>query len=163
MATQNIGTVESAEGLRWLVLERKLPGSKETSWRAITDSALLDRFIGRWEGDPSSGEVSFFMTAEGSTEASPYRIVECSSPEKLVVESDFMGTVWHLSLTLREDGEASVLRFAQRIDEGINLADVGPGWEYYLDRLVAVESGESTDSIVWDDYYPSAAYQALQG
>ncbi|AJT40699.1 SRPBCC domain-containing protein [Psychromicrobium lacuslunae] len=163
MATHSIGTIQTEGETKWLVLERQLSGSKEATWRAITDPALLDRFIGRWEGDPSSGEVSFFMTAEGSTEASTYRVLECSPTEKLIVESDFMGTVWHLQLTVQDNGGASSLRFAQRIDDGITLSDVGPGWEYYLDRLVAVESGESVDSIVWDDYYPSAAYQALQG
>ena len=28
-----------------------------------------------------------------------------------------------------------MLTFGQRLDPGIDLASVGPGWEYYLDRL----------------------------
>ena len=32
---------------------------------------------------------------------------------------------------------------------------VGPGWEYYLDRLVAAESGGDPASLDFDDYYPS--------
>ena len=31
---------------------------------------------------------------------------------------------------------------------------VGPGWEYYLDRLVAAEAGRDPATLVWDDYYP---------
>jgi hypothetical protein len=35
------------------------------------------------------------------------------------------------------------------------LADsVGPGWEYYLDRMVAAETGADPGALVWDDYYP---------
>ncbi|WP_394941090.1 SRPBCC domain-containing protein [Psychromicrobium sp. YIM B11713] len=163
MTAKLSGRVEAEGGADWLVLERRLPGDQRRSWQALTESTLLDRFIGRWEGDPSSGEVSFFMTAEGSTEASSYRIIECTAPGKLVVESDFMGSVWHLALTLDESADGSLLRFAQRLGEGIELAEIGPGWEYYLDRLLAVESGGTVDSIRWDDYYPSPGYQALKG
>ena len=44
-------------------------------------------------------------------------------------------------------------------------SSVGPGWEYYLDRLVAAETGGDVGSIVWDDYYPGQAdhYRAAFG
>jgi hypothetical protein len=33
---------------------------------------------------------------------------------------------------------------------------VGPGWEYYLDRLVAAETGGDVAAIDFDrDYYPA--------
>ena len=33
-------------------------------------------------------------------------------------------------------------------------ASVGPGWDSYLDRLVAAETGQPVNSIDFDDYYP---------
>jgi hypothetical protein len=33
------------------------------------------------------------------------------------------------------------------------IADVGPGWEYYLDQLVAVTTDAPLPS--WDDYFPA--------
>ena len=41
--------------------------------------------------------------------------------------------------------------------------NVGPGWEYYLDRLVAAEAGRSVAEVDWDAYYPalSSSYADL--
>ena len=42
-------------------------------------------------------------------------------------------------------------------------AGVGPGWEYYLDRLVAAETGADVAAIDFDDYYPAQSdhYRAM--
>ena len=44
-------------------------------------------------------------------------------------------------------------------------AGVGPGWEYYLDRLVAAETGGDVAAIDFDDYHPAQSdyYRALFG
>jgi hypothetical protein len=34
-------------------------------------------------------------------------------------------------------------------------ADVGPGWDYYLDRLVAAETGGDVAAIDFTDYHPA--------
>lgn len=39
--------------------------------------------------------------------------------------------------------------------------DVGPGWEYYLDMLVAAREGEALPS--FDDYYPAQRAHYLEG
>jgi hypothetical protein len=53
------------------------------------------------------------------------------------------------------------MRFTHHLDEKTNVGDVGPGWEYYLDALIA--SRVSGAMPVWDDYYPAqkACYQDL--
>ena len=43
------------------------------------------------------------------------------------------------------------------IDDPAGLENIGPGWEYYLDRLVAAETGGDVEAIAWDDYYPAQA------
>ena len=43
---------------------------------------------------------------------------------------------------------------------------VGPGWDYYLDRLVAAETGGDLADVDCDDYYPApvrALPRALAG
>jgi len=48
----------------------------------------------------------------------------------------------------------------------VSLAEsVGPGWDYYLDRLVAAETGGDLTAIDFDDYYPAFAahYRAELG
>ena len=49
---------------------------------------------------------------------------------------------------------STTLRFGQRLGPQDDVGSVGPGWEYYLDRLVAVRDGRDVASIVWDDYFP---------
>jgi hypothetical protein len=65
-------------------------------------------------------------------------------------------TPWRHELDLAEADGVTVLTFGQRVD-GIPVDSVGPGWDYYLDRLVAVHAGRDPAGVVWDDYYPSLA------
>ncbi len=34
---------------------------------------------------------------------------------------------------------------------------VGPGWDYYLDRMVLAEAGDDPGTLDFDDYYPALA------
>ena len=42
---------------------------------------------------------------------------------------------------LAEEDGVTTLTFTQRDIDPVEAESVGPGWEYYLDRLVAAESG----------------------
>ena len=84
------------------------------------------------------------MTAEGEDiEAEPMTVHECDPPRRLVLSwmSGATGGRWHVELDLAEDDGVTTLTFAQRIPDTATGRDVGPGWEYYLDRLTAAESG----------------------
>ena len=35
------------------------------------------------------------------------------------------------------------------------VGSIGPGWEYYLDRLVAAGDGKDAATVSWDDYFPA--------
>jgi hypothetical protein len=41
----------------------------------------------------------------------------------------------------------------QHLDSVDGIAEIGPGWEYYLDMLVAARDGAPLPS--FDDYYPA--------
>lgn len=72
--------------------------------------------------------------------------------------------VWDLGLDLTETGGITTLEFTQVIHDPTILESVGPGWEYYLDRLVTAETGGDPATIDFDrDYHPalSAHYRGL--
>ena len=48
-----------------VVFDRTFEASAADVWAAVTEPALLERWIGTWSGDPASGVVAFRMTAEG--------------------------------------------------------------------------------------------------
>ncbi|NLF03687.1 MAG: ATPase, partial [Actinomycetales bacterium] len=60
---------------------------------------------------------------------------------------------WDLSIELASDGEHSKLRFVHHGVVRAEVGNVGPGWEYYLDLLVASTTEAPTPS--WDDYFPA--------
>jgi len=165
MTTPTIqGTVRQIDGVPHLAITRRLAGSADEAWRDLTVSDRLERWIGRWEGDPASGHVSFFMTAEGQdVEPERYTILECDPPRRFAGDTSSAAGSWHLWFELFEAGDATMLTFGQRLDPGIDLGSVGPGWEYYLDRLLAMREGRDVDAVEWDAYFPAMreGYAAL--
>ena len=147
---------------RELQLTRRFRTPIDDVWAAMTESDRLESWIGRWEGDPSTGRVDFFMTAEGQGEDVPaeeYRITECSPPHRFAGETAVGEERWLLRFELSEADGMTTLVFAQALgtdDLGTDdLGSVGPGWEYYLDRLAAVLEGSDAAGIQWDAYFPA--------
>jgi hypothetical protein len=56
---------------------------------------------------------------------------------------------WLLEAHLSESNGVTEMCFTHHLDDKTSIADVGPGWEYYLDALVASRSGSSMP--VWSD------------
>jgi hypothetical protein len=50
------------------------------------------------------------------------------------------------------------LTFAQRVSDPATGRDVGPGWEYYLDRLVATMGDGEVSAVAWPDYEGMAGH-----
>jgi hypothetical protein len=83
-------------------------------------------------------------------------IRECDPPRRLAVTSHVGDDQWHLDLDLVERDGVTVLTFSQPDIDPVAAESVGPGWEYYLDRLVAAETGGDVDAVDFDrDYYPA--------
>ncbi|WP_229052621.1 SRPBCC family protein [Aeromicrobium sp. Leaf350] len=125
-------------------------------WASITEPERLERWIGTWTGDPADGFVMFAMTAEGEdVQAQRHDILACERPTLLRVESvDEYGS-WFLTLELAEADGVTTLTFSQVVVDAASIENVGPGWEYYLDRLVTAETDGDVESVAWDDYYPA--------
>jgi uncharacterized protein YndB with AHSA1/START domain len=149
----------------WIVLTRTFPAAVADVWSAVTDPDRMRRWIGTWTGDPASGQVAFYMTAEGEdVPAETVTIEACEPPHHLRMTSiDADGVAWPMRLDLTETDGGTVLAFAQQVTDADLAASVGPGWEYYLDRLVAVEVGADVGAVSFDDYYPALSdhYRAL--
>lgn len=143
-----------------IVLERTFAAPVDDVWAAVTEPERLERWIGTWAGDPASGQVVFRMTAEGAD--APHEtlhIQECSPPHLLrarIEVADPPGQEWHWELHLTHDAGMTTLTFVQSVAGDVPVGDVGPGWEYYLDRLVAAQAGQEVASIDFErDYYPA--------
>jgi uncharacterized protein YndB with AHSA1/START domain len=148
----------------WIVLPRTFRMPRDEVWKAVTEPERLERWIGTWSGDPAEGRVSFRMTAEGEDiPANDYVITGCRPTEHLGLEADAAGMHFELRLDLSEEDGVTTQLFAQRMTDAETASSVGPGWEYYLDRLVAAETGGDVAGVTWDDYYPALAddYRAL--
>ncbi len=138
-----------------IVVERTFRAPIGDVWASIVDPERMNRWIGTWSGEAGAGKrVSFTMSAEEGATPEEVLIHECDAPRHLDVESFQGGTSWRMKLDLSESDGVTRLRFSQSVslsDEG--ASSYGPGWEYYLDRLVATHEGTTFAS--WDDYYPA--------
>lgn len=151
------GTVTKIDGHPNLVILRRFRATADEVWRELTESERLERWIGRWEGDPKTGHITFFMTAEGDDpEPEVYTILECDRPRRFAGDTSQGEGSWHLWFELAEESPGdTVLTFGQRLNPGEDVGSIGPGWEYYLDRLVAAQAGLDADDVEWDDYFPA--------
>ncbi|WP_457099468.1 SRPBCC domain-containing protein [Microbacterium sp. P5_E9] len=162
--TDITGTVTDIDGHPNLVLTRTFAARPVVVWRALTESEQLEKWIGGWEGDPTTGQIMFFMTAEADDPVPvEYTILECDPPRRFVGDTAPEAGAWHLWFELVPRGDSTLLIFGQRLNPGEDVGSIGPGWEYYLDRLMAVHQGRDPRAVAWDDYYPAMepAYERL--
>ncbi|KAA9145502.1 SRPBCC family protein [Microbacterium lushaniae] len=136
-------------------LHRRFHAPMDAVWAAMTESARLERWIGRWEGDPATGTITFFMTAEGEdVEGQEFRIQECVPPQRFCAETRTGSNLWQVRFDLQDEGGTTRLTFAQVLGSD-DPAMMGPGWEYYLDRLGATLSGGDLQEIRFEQYHPA--------
>lgn len=153
---------------RDLVLVRDIPASAAALWEHLTRSSLLSTWFGTFTGDPASGTVQVTMTAEpGEATATGYTLHACEPARLLTVSSSMGEDTWRLSVAL-DEAEPGITQVALRHHEvpAAMLGAVGPGWEWYLDRLTgAVTGGDISGMDVWESRYMtlSEEYAALAG
>lgn len=161
MTTRPTGRHDDRDGTPYLVFARTFTAPVDDVWAAVTEPGRLERWIGTWAGDPLSGSVAFRMTAEGDdVPEETIWIDECERPTRLVMRSvtpDDPQTLWRWEIVLSEAAGVTTLSFAQQVTNPDVAESVGPGWDYYLDRLVAAEAGGDLAAIDFGDYYPAFA------
>ena len=146
-----------------LELQRTFRAPIEDVWASLTESERTVRWFGSWTGEPGAGRtVQVQMSFEEGAEPVPVEITACDPPSFLAVATNDATGNWRLEARLTEADGITTLDFAHHLDTTEGVPDVGPGWEYYLDKLVAAHQGDDTE-LPWDDYYPAMKpyYDAL--
>ncbi|HYO33879.1 MAG TPA: SRPBCC domain-containing protein [Nocardioidaceae bacterium] len=157
MTVKPTGRIDQDGDIRTLRLTRTFRASIDDVWAAVTEPERLERWIGTWTGDPADGRVGFRMTAEeGEPVEEEMEIRECEPPRRLALVSHVGVQLWQLELDLLEEHGVTTLTFTQVGIDPVEAESVGPGWEYYLDRLVAAETGGDVSAIDFErDYFPA--------
>jgi uncharacterized protein YndB with AHSA1/START domain len=151
--TPNGQLVRTADGLD-LVIVRTFRAPIEDVWASITEPERTARWWGPWSGEPGVGRtIRYTMAFEGEGPASEMVIEACEAPRHLAVRAVNDYGAWRLEAHLSEANGITEMRFTQHLDDKTNVGDVGPGWEYYLDNLVA--SRVDAPMPDFNDYYPS--------
>lgn len=137
-----------------LVLTRTFRAPITDVWASLTDPVRTARWFGPWQGDAAPGRtIKVQMVHEEGEPWVEMTIDACEPPRRLAVSSVDEHGSWHLDLALTENAGVTELRFTQHLTGTEGVGEIGPGWEFYLDALVASRDGLPTPS--FDDYYPA--------
>jgi uncharacterized protein YndB with AHSA1/START domain len=137
-----------------LILTRTFRAIIGDVWKSVTDPACTARWFGRWEGEAGEGkQVTLYMGFEKDAAPAQVLIETCLPPRQLAVSMKDAYGDWRLALSLDQSGEVTTLTFVHHLTDTRSVGDTGPGWEYYLDMLVASQNGDPLPK--FDDYYPA--------
>ncbi|GIJ20637.1 SRPBCC family protein [Micromonospora lutea] len=146
-----------------LVLTRTFPAAIDDVWASLTEPERTARWFGPWEGDAAPGRtIRVRMALEEGAPWSDMTIDACEPPRRLAVTMRDDHGHWALELLLTPQSERTELRFVHHLVDTTGIGEVGPGWEYYLDCLVAARDGTALPA--FDDYHPpmKAYYEQLR-
>lgn len=139
-----------------LVVPRTIRGPIQDVWASVTEPERTARWFGTWRGEPGEGQtIELQMGFEEGAPWSEAHIEACEPPRRLAITMADDHGDWHLELLLSEVDAGTEIRLVQHLTEVGGVGDVGPGWEYYLDLLVASHDGLPPPA--FDDYYPAQA------
>lgn len=146
------GTVQRTERGADVIITRSFRASIEDVWESATASESTARWIGSWEPGPGN-TVRLKMLYEEGQPVCDGTIDRCEPPRHLSLSVvDTHGT-WLLELNLQQKGDTTELVFMHHLTDPSHSSSTGPGWEYYLDRLVAARTGEVMPD--FSEYYPA--------
>jgi uncharacterized protein YndB with AHSA1/START domain len=137
-----------------LILIRTFKAPIDDVWASLTDAERTARWFGPWEGEAGPGKIiRVQMVYEQDAPWTSARIDRCEAPWHLALTTLGEPGGWQLEVTLEQKGDTTELRFVHHLSNPALARDAGPGWEYYLDMLVAARAGEKLPS--FDAYYPA--------
>ncbi|GAA4946831.1 SRPBCC family protein [Actinoplanes utahensis] len=137
-----------------LVLTRTFQAPIDDVWASVTESEHTARWFGPWQGDAAPGHtIKVQMALEEGKPWMDMTIDACEPPRRLALSAVDDYGAWHLDLTLSESDGVTELRFTQHLTGTESLGEVGPGWEFYLDALVAARDGRPAPD--FGDYFPA--------
>jgi uncharacterized protein YndB with AHSA1/START domain len=155
MSAKPTGRLVHREDGLYLMLNRLFNAPIERVWASLTRPAELEKWIGTYTGSPATGAVKFKMTAEPDAKWEYVSVRECQAPHRFNGDFGEGEDSWRAMFHLVEGDGMTNLTFGQRLRSPSEAATVGPGWDYYLDRLVASRAGLPLPQ--WEHYYPAHA------
>lgn len=103
-----------------------------------------------------SGQRGGWLAVGPPARSSRWLLVEirrCEPPTALEVELGGQEGAWRIELALADAGrDGTTLTLQQELADPQLVGSVGPGWEYYLERLAEVVGAGGVDGI---DFYPA--------
>ena len=145
-----------------LVVSRTFRAPIEDVWASVTEPERTARWFGPWKGDAGPGRtIQMQMAYEERAPWFDVVIEACDPPERLAVSMGDDNGTQRVELLLSHTDGRTELRLVHHLAATDAVGEMGPGWEYYLDMLVAARDGSATPS--FDDYYPAMKpyYEAL--
>ncbi|PTR24988.1 uncharacterized protein YndB with AHSA1/START domain [Rhodococcus sp. OK519] len=156
MDPQPHGTlVRTSDGVD-LRITRAFDAPIDDIWASITESDRTAAWFGPWEGEPGAGNtIRVQMSFEDEAPWSEMRIDACEPPRHLALSTSDDAGAWRLSADLHEKGGTTEVILTHHDIARSAVSEVGPGWEYYLDMLVAARDARPLPEFA--DYFPSQA------
>ncbi|MFB9905776.1 SRPBCC family protein [Allokutzneria oryzae] len=137
-----------------LELKRTFRAPIDDVWASVTEPERTARWFGPWEGDAAPGRtIKVRMVFEEQEPWSDMLIDACEAPRRLAVSTKDDSGHWRMELLLSEEDGVTTLRLVHHLETEDGIGELGAGWEYYLDMLVAARDGSPQPA--FDDYYPA--------
>jgi uncharacterized protein YndB with AHSA1/START domain len=137
-----------------LVLARTFRAPIGDVWASLTESDRTARWFGPWEGEPGPGRIiKIQMVFEEGAPWVEARIDACEEPRRLALSTISEEGTWRLELLVSEEDGVTRVQLVHHLESTEAVGEVGAGWEYYLDLLVAARTDAPKPD--FDDYYPS--------
>ncbi|HEY3653186.1 MAG TPA: SRPBCC family protein [Streptosporangiaceae bacterium] len=160
MTNPPAGRLVPASGGNALVVSRTFRAPIEDVWASVTEPDRTARWFGPWKGDAAPGRmIKVQMAFEDQAPWLDKRIDACDPPRRLALSDESGGM--RIELLLSHTDGLTELQLVHHLDPADEIGAYVPGWEYYLDMLVAARDDRPGPS--FDDYYPAMKpyYEAL--
>lgn len=137
-----------------LVMTRTFRAPIEDVWTSVTSSESTARWYGPWERVPGEddNQIRVQMIQEEGKPWMEATIERCDPPHTLTLLSKGDYGL-RLSLRLTESAGSTTLELVHHRVDRKAMGDFGPGWEFYLDSLVAAREGKPLPK--FETYYPA--------
>lgn len=137
-----------------LTVSRRFTRPPAHVWADLTEPELTARWFGTWKGEPGEGRtVHLRSDFEEGAPWSAVLIRTCRPPHALGLTFSDTDPGWAIDIDLAEDDGGTELTLTHRSVDPAAVGEIGPGWEYYLDLLVAARNGEPHPT--FGDYLPA--------
>ena len=139
-----------------LIVTRQFDAPIEEVWASVATSAGTSGWYGPFTRDGDSARVT--MAFEEGAPTFDLRIDDCTEPTHVELSSEGM----HLELRLSVVDSSTELALVHHLTDPADAVIYGPGWEYYLDNLVAARAGTALPAFDgyesrFADYYAGLA------